>query len=418
INNISVELKPVWSASFNATETQIALGSRDGIVRIWEIDSGNVIRVMTDFIPCSEPEFESGITALDLSHDGSFVITATSCQMLVGKGGGIVRLWETEYTDYIEYACTRVFRDFTNEERDIFGIDDALTCTSSGLPQLQIGDVLVTQQQSSEQNTLVDQENLEPTPIDDVTVDFVLAEPDYSAGGFEISGALCFDLNTQNLVAMSMADTSVGIRIRYQPDLEARQIGGVPAGERVILLNGPVCNDGYEWWLINYFGNIGWVASSDANGTWFDTLDEQRPALLSPFSTSISATYQQFERGEMIWFHPFDQVIIKYDDGTWNVFIDTYQSGQVEIDSNLIPPEGYLQPARNLGKVWRENESVFSQLGWAVTPEISYTANYSYTFGGTVGQDGSYTDGIGYRQFNTPTGAKYILYDTNQWQPE
>jgi hypothetical protein len=36
----------------------------------------------------------------------------------------MARLWEVDYRDFIAYACTQVWRDFTSGERQQFGIAD------------------------------------------------------------------------------------------------------------------------------------------------------------------------------------------------------------------------------------------------------------------------------------------------------
>jgi hypothetical protein len=42
-------------------------------------------------------------------------------------------LWHTDYHDFIAFACTKVTRDFTAEERALYGISDgAPTCPQFG----------------------------------------------------------------------------------------------------------------------------------------------------------------------------------------------------------------------------------------------------------------------------------------------
>jgi hypothetical protein len=48
------------------------------------------------------------------------------------KQYGTARVWDADYRDFIAYACTRVFRDFTDEERARYGIDDMPTCPQFG----------------------------------------------------------------------------------------------------------------------------------------------------------------------------------------------------------------------------------------------------------------------------------------------
>jgi hypothetical protein len=57
----------------------------------------------------------------------------------------------------------------------------------------------------------------------------------------------------------------------------------------------------------------------------------------------------------------------------WVNYADTYQAGEVAFDPSLIPPVGYWQPERNLGKVWRGDPRLRDRLGWAVAPATAYT---------------------------------------------
>ncbi len=96
--------------------------------------------------------------------------------------------------------------------------------------------------------------------------------------------------------------------------------------------------------------------------------------------TLTEAAEQPFEHGRMVWLREQrraeavigPQVLVFFDDGACHQYDDTWVEGEPESDPDLVPPEGYLQPVRGFGKVWREQPEVRSKLGWATAPEQGY----------------------------------------------
>ncbi|MCS7221592.1 MAG: serine/threonine-protein kinase [Anaerolineae bacterium] len=84
------------------------------------------------------------------------------------------------------------------------------------------------------------------------------------------------------------------------------------------------------------------------------------------------AIAQQFEHGQMIWRQDRRWIYAAYDDGTWEVFEDTWEEGDPSLDPELTPPAGMLQPQGRLGKVWREQPHVQGRLGWAISVEVAF----------------------------------------------
>ncbi|MCB0037821.1 MAG: LysM peptidoglycan-binding domain-containing protein, partial [Anaerolineales bacterium] len=122
----------------------------------------------------------------------------------------------------------------------------------------------------------------------------------------------------------------------------------------------------------------------------------------------INAVYQPFEHGFMVW-QPFENTATVYaffDDG--NVFLatDSWVEGDPESDPNLVPPEGLYQPIRGFGNVWRENEWIREQLGWATAEESTYTAIYQSEMRESI-------PGVAY--LTRPDGALLKLVDT-RWE--
>ncbi len=83
------------------------------------------------------------------------------------------------------------------------------------------------------------------------------------------------------------------------------------------------------------------------------------------------ATYQEFEKGIMLWLPGVVQqpVVIMYNDGTW-------QFGQWQEVATTItekPPTALFAPVAGnaFGKVWAQDNLVRSKLGWGTNKEIS-----------------------------------------------
>lgn len=86
------------------------------------------------------------------------------------------------------------------------------------------------------------------------------------------------------------------------------------------------------------------------------------------------AAVQAFERGTMVWVQGTPNYIyVLYNSGTYQRFIDTWQSGETAPISEM-PPPGLSEPLRGFGKVWRDNPTVKSTLGWAVAIEAGTAA--------------------------------------------
>ncbi len=91
---------------------------------------------------------------------------------------------------------------------------------------------------------------------------------------------------------------------------------------------------------------------------------------------------QLFEQGIMLWVESQDYIYVLYADGgvgAWDAFPDAWEPGDPISDTNIIPPEGYYQPVRGFGLVWREALNVRDRLGWAIEPEEDYETAYQRT---------------------------------------
>ncbi len=89
----------------------------------------------------------------------------------------------------------------------------------------------------------------------------------------------------------------------------------------------------------------------------------------------VSAAYQPFERGLMIWVSQVGTsgqpgIYVLYTNNTYSRFIDTWRDGVDPSSTGQEPPDGYFEPVRGFGKVWRESGGVRDSLGWATSLEI------------------------------------------------
>ena len=108
----------------------------------------------------------------------------------------------------------------------------------------------------------------------------------------------------------------------------------------------------------------------------------------TPVEGQIYVAEQPFEDGWMFWLQPVGQLwVLTVDEdnqGIWSVYEDTFVDGEVEIDPEIVPPEGKYQPERGFGKLWRENPEVREAIGWALEVELGHTTSYEYHAGGEV----------------------------------
>jgi len=99
------------------------------------------------------------------------------------------------------------------------------------------------------------------------------------------------------------------------------------------------------------------------------------------------AAEQVFEGGRMLWLEDGTLVDAKYkgqslifvlytQGWSWEIYIATWTSIEPDRDPSLVPPQGFHQPIRGFGKVWRDNSQVRQRLGWALADERGFEALY------------------------------------------
>lgn len=139
----------------------------------------------------------------------------------------------------------------------------------------------------------------------------------------------------------------------------------------------------------------------------------------TPLSEPIIVAEQVFENGRMFYLQPIDEVWVMInttpdgDQGTWTIYEDTWEEGMPEFDPNIQPPDGFVQPIRGFGKLWRENQAIREALGWALDTEFGHWTNYEYIFGGEVNSAGEYVPGPGQHMLGSREGQTYVFEEVD-----
>jgi WD40 repeat protein len=102
----------VQAFAFSPDGRYVLIGSAIGTTWLFEVETGIELRRFT-----RNPSYT---TTVDFSPDGRHILIA---------GGGVARIWSTDYRDSIADACRGLSRDFTAEERAQYGLrDEVPTC--------------------------------------------------------------------------------------------------------------------------------------------------------------------------------------------------------------------------------------------------------------------------------------------------
>ena len=107
----------VYSVAFSPDGRQVLTGSFDGTARLWDIAAGTLARTFSGHT--------DGVYSVAFSSDGR--------QVLTGSFDTTARLWDADYHDFVTYACSRIFDDFTDYKRQQYGITNSTpTCPQFG----------------------------------------------------------------------------------------------------------------------------------------------------------------------------------------------------------------------------------------------------------------------------------------------
>jgi hypothetical protein len=140
-----------------------------------------------------------------------------------------------------------------------------------------------------------------------------------------------------------------------------------------------------------------------------------------PFQNTLTAVYQDFERGFMLYLPDRKAIWVcirsigpSVNYGQWAAFPDTFQDGEPEIDPTLVPPTGLQQPKRGFGKVWRENPVMHDLIGWGLDFERAYATRVVDYSIGTFDASGVYTPRSFVHTIETPSGAVIHIDEATQ----
>jgi WD40 repeat protein len=91
----------------NASGRPTLGGDANTLANLWEIMYDPSV-----YIP---PEILASVTVIAFTPDGQLILT--------GHRDGKVRVWNTDYHELVSHACSLLLRDFTDDERQLFGIN-------------------------------------------------------------------------------------------------------------------------------------------------------------------------------------------------------------------------------------------------------------------------------------------------------
>ena len=138
-----------------------------------------------------------------------------------------------------------------------------------------------------------------------------------------------------------------------------------------------------------------------------------------PTDFDLIVAEQVFEFGRMFYLRPAGRIwVMIYDDpedrteGTWQAYVDEWSEDMPAWDDSIRPPDGLHQPIRGFGLIWRENEDIREELGWALDPEFGHLTHYIFVEGETtVDEDDNIITEPGIHALESGYGGLYIFYE-------
>ena len=85
-------------------------------------------------------------------------------------------------------------------------------------------------------------------------------------------------------------------RMRSEPNTSAEQIGQIPAGDVMTILDGPQCNDGFLWWQVRYNTLEGWTVEGNDTDYFLEPVSS---AATNPETCDQETRLVLFEHGQV-----------------------------------------------------------------------------------------------------------------------
>lgn len=210
-----------------------------------------------------------------------------------------------------------------------------------------------------------------PTPIVDATAyntptpsSTLAATPTLSASGLTlINPTLCNQDLAPRLTIGAIARVTLGEpnNLRLVPRRSGALMGQIRGGEPLIVLDGPVCNDGLTWWRVRDNQREGWTAEGNDGIYWLEPALVYFPVITSPPATlrvlgsftlgqpitALTATVESIYVGtstqvEQFWINdPFTVT----DEVTWLL---GHRFGPLSLSPEIIYPTGFAEMLINL----------------------------------------------------------------------
>src|SRR5262245_4781760 len=77
--------------------------------------------------------------------------------------------------------------------------------------------------------------------------------------------------------------------LRDQPGSVGQIIGQIPGGAVFYVMSGPVCQDGFNWWMVNYNGQQGWTV--EGQGSTYYAVPYTPPSAATPTPLGLQVVY-------------------------------------------------------------------------------------------------------------------------------
>lgn len=120
---------------------------------------------------------------------------------------------------------------------------------------------------------------------------------------------------------------------------------------------------------------------------WFFTFSATPSGACPTVLFSGATTAQDFEGGRA-FDYPISAsdgksyIFVLYNDGSYDYFVDEYNSDAPLDNSDLTVPANRYAPDGSIGYLWKNNETVRNRLGWAYSPVESFTGRWQFAEGG------------------------------------